>query len=261
MFYSRWPSRRYSDSHVYESEYLYTPHIIHDEPRDTAPFHICVSMPVLDHIKRCWRKESLDNVWLTGYLWHNWFHDNYHITSFDYDDNTVTIANSIHAYCCDVEPQFKYRRYYFYNILEEISDHNEFYIDREKKLLYFYPESENDVIKITYNNGNALSFNNVQYITLDGLEFSYFIHDIISVSSGSHITINNCTISHGCDSGIQCNGCKNLTISNNHIFDMGAIGVIACNAGVQKTFTSGNILIEYNDIHDVARLKDVAVAT
>lgn len=256
MYIARWPRKKNTKSFDTEENYLYTPHILHEEPKKTAPFHMFVDLAVLDHVKRCWSEDTLKDVWMAGYIWHNWVHVNYHITSFDYDKNTVTVATGTEGpYCCDTELLFKYRRFYFYNILEELTDHNEYYIDREKKLFYFYPKSLDDEITLTINKSAAVDMEKVEYITFDGLQFEYFRGDTLNIRNSKFITMNNCTVCHNGHTGVYFSGCSDINVTNNHIFDTGANALIAYGRNECKELKPSNILIESNDIHNPGRLK------
>ena len=257
MHFARWPNKKYENIPTNET-WLFTPHVQHGNPPRTTPFDVCTEYSVIDHIKRFWSKESIKNAWLAGYLWHNWSFDCYRINDVDFERNTInaqTKDNSALPYLCDPEPCYKYRRFYLYNVLEELSEPSEYYIDRENKILYCILENTNTSIHLITPCAPVFSFKGAHNITVDGLSFAYADCEYIYGNNSSHITVKNCTLSCGSEDAVDFGECPDLKVLNNHIFNMGSGGVLAHGAGNMRTLTPGNILIEGNDIHDVTLQK------
>lgn len=134
MNFARWPGKKYKNKPTNET-WLFAPNIIHGVPPRSTPFNVCTDYSVIDHIERFWSEDAVKNAWMAGYLYHNWSYDVYKVMNIDSEHNAVVAQDKdcSLSYLCEPEPCFKYRRYYFYNVLEELSDPLEFYIDYEKR--------------------------------------------------------------------------------------------------------------------------------
>lgn len=253
MRFARWPSKKYANRPTDEA-WLFAPNIIHGVPARETPFELCTDYSVIDHIKRFWSEESLNNAWLAGYLFHNWSYGVYSVQGVNAERNSVIakLTDGSLPYLCDPEPCFKYRRYYFYNVFEELSEPLEYYIDYEEKALYCCLESTAVDLRLITKNEPVFTFNNADNITLDGFAFAYSSQRFIYGNHSENITVKNCRFSRGAEDAVDFCGCNGLKFLNNNIYYMGSGGILAYGAGNMKTLTSGNILIESNDIHDVS---------
>ena len=261
MNFARWPDKKHKNKPTNET-WLFAPNIIHGDPPRSTPFNVCTDYSVIDHIERFWSEDAVKNAWMAGYLYHNWSYDVYKVMNIDSEHNAVVAQDKdcSLSYLCEPEPCFKYRRYYFYNVLEELSDPLEFYIDYEKKVLYCCLEN-NSRIHLFTGTEPVITFDGAENITVDGLSFAYSLQKFIYGNNSKNITIQNCDISRGAEDGVDFCGCVGLRFLNNHVYYMGSNGILAHGAGNMKTLTSGDMIIEGNDIHDVSLKKPCGSCT
>ncbi len=81
---------------------------------------------------RRWKDEK--DVWLHGYWFWDWADQRQRVVSIDADKHVVTLAPPNHSY--------GYRNgqwFYAFNVLAEIDQPGEWYLDRETGVLYFWP--------------------------------------------------------------------------------------------------------------------------
>lgn len=263
MNFARWPSKKHGSVST-EERWLFSPNIIHGDSPHDSPFKLCTDPSVTDHIKHFWSEASLEDAWLAGYLFHNWSYDIYKVLKADNEHSSIIATKyggGTLPYLCEPEPCFKYRRFYFYNILEELCDPLEYYIDYENKLLYFCADNSSSEIRIVTPTEPVFTFNNASNITIDGLSFRCSAKEFIIGNHSNGITVQNCDFSIGAGNGLNFNTCNELKLIHNHICYMGSAGILAYGAGNTRTLTPGNILIEDNDIHDVSLKKPCGSCT
>ncbi len=256
MYPARWPSKRAGINPAAEGDYLFAPQIFHDDPSKTTPFHIKIDIPTADHIRRFWSEETLKNLCVTGYLWHNWHFDSYKISSIDTDNLFVHSVEGNQSYTAYNEP-VKYRRYYFRNVLEEITDNNEYYIDYEKKILYFLNLTENDEIIFPVADKPLFTVNGADMLTVKGLTVMYTRANIFNVRNTSCVSISECEFAHSSGTAIDASEVPFFKVFRNHIYDFGFNGVYVSATGDTRNLTKGNVQIFENDIHNVGRKKRI----
>lgn len=256
MYPARYPKKKTSADSVDEETWLITDRIMHPETDySSKPFTIFSDYGVTDHIRRFWSNKSLKDLYLKGYLWHNWANNVYKIDEIDFDRCTFTVNGGTQGRSFDPEDR-KYRRYYLCNILEEIGDHYEYYIDRENGLFYFYPETLSDEIVFSFNTSPSVVLDHADYYRFENLSFSYSVFTPVRLKNCAHFTLDSCEISHSNgDAGISAENCPYFTVKNCRIHDLGSSGVIFYNTGDPKNLISGNALIENNDMFNCGRIR------
>ncbi|MCL5019360.1 MAG: hypothetical protein M1426_02635, partial [Patescibacteria group bacterium] len=88
----------------------------------------------------CWKNK--DDIWVHGYWTWDWAESYEKIKSIDTERREITT--------CEPHGVYGYKegkRFYFLNILEEIDEPGEWYLDRTTGILYFYPPSPIDESK------------------------------------------------------------------------------------------------------------------
>ncbi len=155
------------------------------------------------------------------------------------------------------------RRYiYFSNIFEEIDTEGESYIDRDKKILYFYHEGELNAPTLEianratpysdtqpYNLQNILRFEGASNITFSGIDFKYSSDSMIKIDSKSEsITIKDAVLSGGGRKTVMEIDGSNHKIQNCEFSDFVATA-IQLNGGDRASLTSSGTVLTNNKIH------------
>ncbi|MBO5453186.1 MAG: right-handed parallel beta-helix repeat-containing protein [Clostridia bacterium] len=145
------------------------------------------------------------------------------------------------------------KRYYVYNLLEEIDMPGEYFIDRKTGKMYFYMPDDatnTSTISITTNTWPLLSIGSgAKNITVDGLCFSGSKLVAINIAGNNNI-IKNCEIGSVAAEGINVNG-KNNVIDNCYIHDVN-VGVFL-SGGESATLTPGNNKVQNCEITRFSR--------
>lgn len=161
------------------------------------------------------------------------------------------------------------RGYYAYNLLEELDQPGEFYIDRQKGIMYVYPDKElpNADIEISLLEVPFIQIKNSSKITIESIDFKCGRGMAIYLENCSNVTINDCKFSNlgtvAISMGQRYQGnipsynldgspkqemtssgdFKNITVSNCVIHHTGTGGIILSGGDRKKLISGGNCVI------------------
>ncbi|QUI23778.1 Ig-like domain-containing protein [Vallitalea pronyensis] len=130
-------------------------------------------------------------AWMIGYWGNNWSDQSVPVRSINGKQIT---ADEPSSYGVD-----KNARFYVYNLIEELDIPGEWYIDQENFVLYFYPPNGVDIqkeqlLQIPRLEEIMFTFNNTNYMTIDGIGMEVTVGDAVEINGGSHNLITNCKI-------------------------------------------------------------------
>ncbi|MDY4975386.1 MAG: right-handed parallel beta-helix repeat-containing protein, partial [Clostridia bacterium] len=154
------------------------------------------------------------DLWVFGYFMHDWAEAHLPITI----DASKGIITSQWASNYGVVEE---RRYYVYNLLEELDAPGEWYLDRDTGILYLYPTT--DMKEDT------------------AIEFVTFDKPFISVSGAENITIKNLNLQKGIGTGIEAVDVTGFVVDGCELSSVSDTGIIITQSDDNKatTFNSG----------------------
>ena len=179
-----------------------------------------------------WASEK--DPYIFGYFRWDWSDQYQKAASIDIGKKTVTLGEPWHHY--GYKDGF---RYYGLNLLCELDSPGEYYIDRDKGILYWYPPegySEGDEVTISLFGGefmlslqdcdgvtvrdlsfvggreNAIDVSGSGNIVLDAVEVSRFGGDALHVASSKDVKVEGCRFSTLGHSGIRMYGGDRKTL-------------------------------------------------
>nr|WP_068888361.1 right-handed parallel beta-helix repeat-containing protein [Pedobacter panaciterrae] len=164
-----------------------------------------------------WKKS--DQVWISGFLANGFANDNVPVKSIDGNKITLNATTSYGVKSTDQASPF--RRFFFYNIPEELDSPGEYYLDRETGLLSFY------------NSGDPA----------DELFVSMCSTPIISLINSANVTLSGLEIAYGRDMGIYAQNTKNINIKNCTVMNMGTVGI-----GIGKNTSDKSLYKSYEEL-------------
>ncbi len=218
--------------------------------------------------------ENTGDIWMYGYWQWDWADGNLRIKSIDSAKRTITTEGaSYYSMRAD-------QRYYYYNILEELDEPGEWYLDRKKGVLYFYPPAPLETSPETANVELSLLaeplvlLNNVQHIAFEKLTFEVACGSGVQIIDGNDNVVSNCTLrrlggmaveigeksEEGVDSATgerqerYIRGGKRNGVVDCKIYDTG-VGGIVLSGGSRITLEAGENYARFNDISNYSRLK------
>ena len=145
-------------------------------------------------------------------------------------------------------------RYYIENLLQELDNPGEFYVDARNKKLYFYPPyniADAD-IEISEANKDMMTGSKLSNITLQNLSFSGTQGNGIVLSECDNIVVDNCEVKHIAKNGIMITDSANSSVKNSTVSYIGETGVYM-SGGDRDKLISGNNVIENNHIYEFGK--------
>jgi parallel beta-helix repeat protein len=189
-----------------------------------------------------------DDLWLHGYWCWDWADQYVRVASIN------TQAREIVTHGPDVVFGYKTgARFYALNVLEELDQPGEWYLDRTGGTLYFWPPAPIKAGKTFVSLlPGVISLRNTSYVTLRGLTIEYCRASAVTVRGGDHNRIAGCIIRNAGNSGVIIEGGSSNGVQGSDIYQCGESGVIL-SGGDRRTLTAaGNYAIN-NRIHDFSQ--------
>ncbi len=197
-----------------------------------------------------WNAEQ--GVWLQGYWCYDWYEETIKVKSIDRDKNQITLATPALYSVKQGNPSP--RRFRALNLLEELDEPGEFYIDRVAGILYFWPPAELKEARVTLSILNAplLVLTNVEHVTFRGFIFEASLANGIEISGGRSNRIESCVVRNTRELGIRVKGGEDHIIESCEIHDTGTGGLVL-EGGDRKTLTPAHHAALNNHIHGFSR--------
>ena len=196
-------------------------------------------------------------VWLHGYWCYDWYDEAIRIKSIDRAKRQITLAAPAHYGIKQGNPSP--RRFRALNVLDELDEPGEFYIDRAARLLYFWPPSpvENARVTISTLDGPLIRLKNADHVTIRGMIVEACLGDGIEISGGRAVAIERCVVRNTRQLAIRAVGGAGLRIDHCEIYDTGT-GGITLEGGDRKTLTPAGHAATHNRIHHFSRHQQTA---
>jgi len=194
-----------------------------------------------------WTEEA--DPWLHGYWFWDWSDSRQAIGSIDVAQHLITLKPPQHGY--------GYRKgqwYYGLNLLSELDSPGEWYVDRAKGVLYFWPPSEpgkNDEVMVSVLD-NLLRLNDVENVSFRGLEFEVARGTAISISGGKNVQVAGCVIRNVSGYGVVVSGGEKHRVTGCDLHGLGN-GGISLRGGDRKTLTAAGHEASNNHLYDFGR--------
>ncbi|MDP4282138.1 MAG: right-handed parallel beta-helix repeat-containing protein [Bacteroidota bacterium] len=197
-----------------------------------------------------WEKEK--DAWVQGYWFYDWKDQKHKVVKIDIINKYIEVAPPYHQY------GYRAGQWFFgFNLLSEIDEPGEYYIDRTDGILYFYPPSTIKKGKATVSlSKNILSINGVSNLQIRGITIEGCRETGIRMNGCNNTLIAACTIRNTGDWAVTIDGGHHNGVKDCKIYDVGA-GGIRIMAGDLKTLTPAECYADNNYIHHIARLKRI----
>ncbi len=194
-------------------------------------------------------KDDPDIV-LYGYWFWNWADSYERVAALDTDLRQFTLAAPY--------PQYGFRKgqpYYALNLLSEIDQPGEWYIDRRAMRLYFYPPTDpaKADIQLSVASFAFVDVAAASNVRLEGITWEHGSVDAVHIVDASQFVLAGCTIRHFAGNGVVMRGGTGNGILSCDIHSMGRGGVTVA-GGDRKTLTPAGHFVENCHIHDLARI-------
>ena len=186
-----------------------------------------------------WRQP--DDVWVHGYWAWDWANSYEKVTSIDHAQRLVRTAPPYGLYGFR-----KGQRFQFLNVLEELDQPGEWFLDRKSGLAWFWPP-----VPATGTAETLLSLldqplfrlTDVSHVTLRGLVLEATRSSAVEIRGGTGNRVTACRIRNIGNHGVVIEGGSDHGVSGCDLFDTGDGGV-NLTGGDRQTLTAGRHFVE-----------------
>ena len=185
-------------------------------------------------------------AWAYGYWKYDWADESIPIASFDSDRNTITLAHDS-GYGVTTDKPF-----YVENLLEELDEPGEYYVDRSAGVLYFWPTESTGEMWLSTLDEPMMRLQGVSHIKLEGLTFEYTRGDAIVAKDCQHVTLLGCTIRNIGNRGVLATGGQRVGVDSCVISNTGE-GGLSLSGGDRATLTPSGHEVVNCDINNFSR--------
>ena len=191
------------------------------------------------------RWKQTGDIWAHGYWAWDWANSYERVASIDTAQRLIKTAPPYGLYGFRAG-----QRIYFLNILEELDQPGEYYLDRANGMLYFWPPVSlaGADIYVSLLETPLITLQDASNVTLRGLTLEYARGCGVTMHGGTHNLIGGCVLRNLGNYAIDIEGGSAHTVTGCDISATGD-GGIKLNGGDRKTLTAGGHAAVNNHIH------------
>lgn len=194
------------------------------------------------------RWKHAKDIWVHGFWTWDWADSYEKIKSVNTEKKVIeTVApHGVYGYKTG-------KPYYVLNLLEELDEPGEWYLDHATGVLYFWPPEplENGKVYVSTLE-TLLHLKDVSDVTLRGFTFEITRGDAIKIEGGARNLIGGCTIRNAGNRGVVIAGGEKNGVTSCDIYETGDGGIDLA-GGDRKTLRPGNNFAVNNHIHHYSR--------
>ncbi|MBP7950388.1 MAG: right-handed parallel beta-helix repeat-containing protein [Verrucomicrobiales bacterium] len=187
-------------------------------------------------------------AWVLGYWFWDWAEQRQRIESLDPATRKLTLTKPDHGY--------GYRKgqwFYGFNILAELDQPGEWYLDRKAGVLYFWPPTPiaegRAVVSVL---PTLLTVKNAEHLTFRGITFEVARGTGITISGGTDVQIVGCTLRNFGSWAVRVDGGRQHAVRGCDVYATGD-GGISLDGGDRRTLTPASHAAENNHLHHWSR--------
>ena len=199
---------------------------------------------------RHWR--TFDDVWVHGYWMYDW-HDTFlKVKEIDTETRCIVFEHP-------EESTFGFRqgqRFRFVNVLEELDEPTEWYLDRKTSRVYFWPPSpiENADVTLALLQEPLITLEDASDIHLAGLTLECGTSHGMTLAGGSRVHVAGCELRNLGGAGVLVSGGVQHVVRGCDLHNLGERG-IGLTGGDTQTLAEAGHVASNNHIHHFARWK------
>jgi hypothetical protein len=193
-----------------------------------------------------WLQEN--DVWVHGYWFWDWADERQKVESIDTEKRVIAVAPAFHSYGYRIGQWF-----YGLNILAELDMPGEWYLDREKCVLYFWPPAPIERGRAVVSVSDVLvTLTGVEHVTFQGVIFEAARGTAVVMKDCKHTQIAGCVLRNIGNRAVQIEGGQNDGVAGCDIYGTGG-GGIHLRGGERESLTPGGHFADNNHIHHYGR--------
>ncbi|MGQ9503672.1 MAG: LamG-like jellyroll fold domain-containing protein [Thermogutta sp.] len=193
--------------------------------------------------------DSNNEIWMYGYWRYLWAGTMIRVATIDRTSGRVTTAAGSNYGFAEGMP------YYFFNVLEELDQPGEWYLDRNTGILYCYPPGDISQLQVTISVLSApfIRMKNISFVRLVKLTFASGRAEGVVIDGGSDVALLGCRILRlGTNGVVILGGTKHMVMG----CDIGSVGAggVRLAGGDEKALTPSGHVVENCHIWDFTRV-------
>ncbi|MBM4088802.1 MAG: right-handed parallel beta-helix repeat-containing protein [Planctomycetes bacterium] len=186
---------------------------------------------------------ATDDLWVHGYWAWDWANSYQRIAALDREHRLIRTASPHGLYGFR-----KGQRFYFLNVLEELDQPGEWYLDRAAGVLYFWPPNgpgDGAPVAATLSllDQPLLRLSGTEHVTIQGLTLEATRADAVVMQGGASNRVRGCTIRNIGNWAVRVEGGTGHGVADCDIFDTGDGGV-SLSGGDRQTLAPGGHFVE-----------------
>jgi len=187
---------------------------------------------------RRWRDTG--DVWVHGYWAYDWANSYERVASLDSERRLIQTAPPYGLYGFRTG-----QRFYFLNVLEELDQPGEWFLDRDTGILYFWPPTpiENGEVLVSDLDEPLVRLTDVSHVVLRGLVLEATRGNAVEISGGASDRVVGCRLRDIGDWGVTVTGGTNHGVLSCDVMDTGDGGV-SMTGGDRQTLEPGGHFTE-----------------
>ena len=193
------------------------------------------------------RWSAAPDAWVHGFFKYGWADEHVPITAIDTAQHTVTLGHTPVYGIAEGTP------FYAYNLLEEVTQPGEWYLDRVRHRLYLDPPRDLAASEIVASMIDAplVRASNAHDIDLRGLVLEDSRATLLEIENSSNVRAIGVTFRNSGSHGVVVNGHDNV-VSEALVTGEGGSGV-RLRGGDRPSLTPGNNSVTRSDLHHYGR--------
>ncbi len=193
------------------------------------------------------------DVRLYGYWFWDWYEEFQRVAAIDPVARTFTLAPPYSNYGYSAG-----QRYRAVNVLRELDQPGEWYLDRRSGMVYWFPPDgvtpSNTVATMSVLAEPFLDLDNVSHVLLRGVTIEAGRGDGIHLRGGTACIVAGCTLRQLGGDAIVVQGGRQHTLFGCRMYTLGCGGMRVA-GGDRETLTPGGHVVENCTVADISRLK------
>jgi tetratricopeptide (TPR) repeat protein len=195
------------------------------------------------------RWQQAKDAWIFGYWKWQWADSRDPVLALDTTAHTLRLPQVTYG---GIDPGAPY---FIYNLLEEIDQPGEWYLDRAAGVLYLYPTTDptRSDLRVSLLPTAMVAMDGASWVTLAGLTLEYGQAEGVTIKDGEHCLVAGCTIRNVAGEAVIIDGGSRHGILSCDLYNLGR-GGSHITGGDRKTLTPGGHFMENCDVHHFSRV-------
>jgi hypothetical protein len=198
-----------------------------------------------DRITR-WSEET--DPWVFAYWHHDWAELHEPIAGIDAAAQVLIRSDKIKPVYGITKGR---ARWYAYNLLSELDEPGEFYLDRNAGKLYFWPPTPDGQAVLSQSDA-ILQADDLSYVTFQGFTIEACRATAVSIEGGTECRIVGCTIRNVGHRAVSASGGTKHEVHGCDVYHCGE-GGISLSGGHRPSLTPAGHNAENNHVHHYSR--------